>query len=346
MIGSILGAACVFALKLPLFRYQGLNFFGVLNLIYVDLVVLLPVLAIALLVLSVRSKPRNRRLSRPATIVCWLTMLAIPIGIYATFVEPYRLQLETADVPVLSMRAGKTPIRIGVLADIQINHVSDYEREAVHRLMAERPDLILIPGDIFQASMEQFESEERALRDLFQRLNAPAGVFLVLGDVDWSMDVVRRILEGSRVKVLFNESTSVRFADRTIVIGGVELKYDSDAARRLVHEMEESPGDDDVRILLTHRPDVALGLRSRSRIDLVVAGHTHGGQVVVPFLGPPMTLSQVPRHIAAGGLHRIKESMIYISRGVGCEHGQAPRIRFLCPPEISVLTVGADRENR
>jgi hypothetical protein len=89
------------------------------------------------------------------------------------------------------------------------------------------------------------------------------------------------------------------------------------------------------------RPDVALGLRPGSRIDLVVAGHTHGGQVVLPGFGPPMTLSHVPRAVAAGGLHDLGGNAIYVSRGVGCERGQAPRIRFLCPPEVSLLEVGA-----
>ena len=82
-----------------------------------------------------------------------------------------------------------------------------------------------------------------------------------------------------------------------------------------------------------------MELLPQSRIDLVVSGHTHGGQIVVPFFGPIMTLSHVPRSVAAGGLHQIDGNYIYVSRGVGCERMQAPRIRFLCPPEISLLTL-------
>jgi predicted MPP superfamily phosphohydrolase len=146
--------------------------------------------------------------------------------------------------------------------------------------------------------------------------------------------------------VLLNEARRITIGDRSILLGGVELKFASDASQRLVRNMEDSAGDADIRILLTHRPDVALGLKEHSRIDLVIAGHTHGGQVVVPLFGPPMTLSKIPRHMAAGGLHRINENLIYISRGVGCERAQAPRIRFLCPPEISILTVGSETKNR
>ena len=344
MMGALGGIAAVFSLKLPLFRMQGLNIFGLLNLLYVDLVVLLPLLAMSLLLYSARGKAR--RLSIPAAVASWLTLAAVPIGIYATFIEPFRLQTETASISVPGSRTGSSPIRIGVLADIQINHVSDYERGAIDRLMALKPDLILIPGDVFQATMEQFEREEQALRELFGRLNAPGGVYLVLGDVDWNGDVVRRITQGTRVKLLVNEMARVKVGDRALVVGGIELNYGTDAARNLIAQLEALPGETDIRILLTHRPDVALDMKGKSRIDLVVAGHTHGGQVVVPLFGPPMTLSRVPRDVASGGLHRIHENQIYVSRGVGCERGQAPRIRFLCPPEISLLTVGPAVKSR
>jgi predicted MPP superfamily phosphohydrolase len=75
------------------------------------------------------------------------------------------------------------------------------------------------------------------------------------------------------------------------------------------------------------------------RIDLALAGHTHGGQVVVPFFGPLLTLSDVPRHVAAGGVHELGPVRVHVSRGVGMERGSAPQIRFFCPPEICLLTL-------
>jgi len=80
-------------------------------------------------------------------------------------------------------------------------------------------------------------------------------------------------------------------------------------------------------------------LKTPSRIDLVVAGHTHGGQVQLPLVAPLLRVSRVPPSVAAGGLHHLDGRRIYVSRGVGHERGQAPRIRFLCPPEISLLTL-------
>ena len=95
-----------------------------------------------------------------------------------------------------------------------------------------------------------------------------------------------------------------------------------------------------LRLLVAHRPDVIYTLSPSSRIDLIVAGHTHGGQVVVPGFGPLITLSRIPRAIAAGGLHAMDGNRIYISRGAGSEQGQAPRLRVFCPPEVSILEIG------
>ena len=133
-----------------------------------------------------------------------------------------------------------------------------------------------------------------------------------------------------------------KLRDRSIAIGGLELDCKSHEALQTIKRLENDPTEDEIRILMSHRPDSALALTPHSRIDLIVAGHTHGGQVQIPFIGPLITFSKVPRSIAAGGLHEMNGNLMYVSRGLGWEHGQAPRIRFLCPPEISMLTLTAN----
>jgi uncharacterized protein len=345
-IGRLLTAASitatVFLLKLVPLVLVGVRTFGVIHLIYADLVVLVPLVGIALLVgsrITVRGK-RWRVLTTPACITALASLGAIPVGVYATWIEPFRLQLETSRVSVSPRRDGSRVLRIGVLSDLQTVRVTEYERNAVARLMAQKPDIILLPGDVFQGTREAFEANGPALRDLLAQLDAPGGVFLVVGDVDRGGVLLHEFLGSTKVRLLVNETVQVEVGDRRVTIAGVDLDFTTGPARSAVDRMETGTAEGDVRILLAHRPDVVLGLRPKSRIDLVVAGHTHGGQVVVPWFGPPMTLSNVPRTVAAGGLHSLKGNAIYVSRGVGCERGQAPRIRFLCPPEITLLELG------
>jgi predicted MPP superfamily phosphohydrolase len=159
---------------------------------------------------------------------------------------------------------------------------------------------------------------------------------MVLGNCD-SVDVVERALEGTRVRLLKDERVEIPFKDRRIVLCGIGMEFQSAAARAAAQELDALPGSDDVRILLAHYPDAYLLLPRPSRTDLVIAGHTHGGQVQVPWFGPPITLSGVPRAVAAGGLHELDGRRLYVSRGVGVERGWAPRVRFNCPPEITLL---------
>jgi predicted MPP superfamily phosphohydrolase len=331
----------VFAARLPFLVGAGANVFGLLHAAYADLVLSLPLGGLAVLLGEqiphpVRPFVRLTRATRFAAIVMCLPGL---VGIYASYVEPYRLQLETAQVALAPERPGTEPLRVAVLADIQTDHVTDYEFSAIRRIMEQSPDIILLPGDLFQSSSKRFAESEPVLRELLGQLAAPGGVYFVQGDVDYPDDI-RRVLAGTNVRLLLNETVRTMVRGRAITIGGIETNYRAPGARAIVRALESVPGQDDIRILLAHRPDPVLDLQRDTRIDLMVAGHTHGGQVQIPLIGPIITLSSVPNRVAAGGLHELAGARrVYVSRGVGLERDQAPRLRFLCPPEISLVTL-------
>jgi predicted MPP superfamily phosphohydrolase len=194
-----------------------------------------------------------------------------------------------------------------------------------------------VPGDLFQMGRRRLQRELPELRALVRRLRAPGGVFAVVGDAD-GRERLRGVLRGTGVRLLVNEVAITRAAGTRVAIAGVEVDWDLPRARQTAAALERRPREDEVRILLAHRPDAVFSLPRDARTDLVVAGHTHGGQVQIPAIGPLITKSGVPRRVAAGGLHTLSGRRIYVSRGVGVEHaGHAPVLRFLCPPEVSLL---------
>jgi predicted MPP superfamily phosphohydrolase len=267
-----------------------------------------------------------------------LALLLAPVGAYASFVEPSRTVVERAGVPLAPERAGDRPVRIAVVADIQFEELGGHEREAVDTVMAQRPDLILITGDIHQGSSESFARQRRAIRALLSRLRAPGGVYAVQGDAE-SLVKARQVYAGTGISLLVDRAVPVRVNGRALSVAGIELNYRSARAVGTIGALERTPGRDDVRILVAHRPDAVYRLRPRSRVDLTVAGHTHGGQFQLPLVGAPKTASHVPRVVGAGGLHELSGRRIYVSRGLGMERGQAPSLRLGAPPEVSLITL-------
>lgn len=164
-------------------------------------------------------------------------------------------------------------------------------------------------------------------------------VFIVEGNTD-HVAGLKRITTGTHAVVLDNEVVDVTVDASPIRILG--LGFHSDAARSSsAHDEFLKPvdgvGSEPIRIVLAHRPDRIAEFSDKDPIDLYVAGHTHGGQVAIPFFGPLITLTSVPRSVAAGGLHKIDGHPIYVSTGVGRERGLAPQVRLGVRPSIRVL---------
>jgi predicted MPP superfamily phosphohydrolase len=348
LVGGFAGVAGVVAIFLAVHFTVRFTMFGGIAIAYLVLVVGVPLAMVGVLVAAFVGRDRHggeagRVASRPAAVVCIAGLLLAPVGIYATHVEPGLLDVDRpAPLAVAEARSGRGAITIGVLTDLQTPVIGVRERAVVADLMAEAPDVILLPGDVVQADDRQFDRELPALQDLLRQLSAPGGVFLVGGDVDQPLDRLTRMVEGTGVRYLADEVVTTTVGDRTVTIGGLAVDYRSAGARAVVDQLEREPGDDDIRILLAHRPDPVLDLRPDSRIDLQVSGHTHGGQVSVPFIGPLMTLSSVPRHIAAGGLHDYAGNAVYVGHGVGLERGSAPQVRFGVRPDIGIVTIAGD----
>ena len=263
-------------------------------------------------------------------------MLAVYVDAYR--VEPHLLRVRRHVVDRAGTGAETSTIRILHITDIQTPRVGAHEERALRTGLAYRPQMIVMTGDYVQ-DLGGRHTQERAkwdLRALMARIHfeAPLGVFATEGDAGLPCG---NVFAGTSVRCLVDETALVPLP------GGDALTVTGLSGRRgrvrdgawLSALLARGPQGRH-RMVISHAPDFVDVLKEP--LDLVLAGHTHGGQVVIPFFGPPRTASRLPRRYA-GGLHDYRGTPLHVSRGVGMERGFAPPVRFLCPPEICILDV-------
>jgi predicted MPP superfamily phosphohydrolase len=268
-------------------------------------------------------------------------LAAVLVGAYAEAYhrEPLDLQVRHHVVDLTRGAAQAHRLRILHISDIQTPSVGAYEERAIREGLAQKPDLVVLTGDYVHERLRPTRRRATAdLRELFRRLcaGAPLGMVAVRGDTDSDWP---QVFDGLDVRLLMNDSASIALpGGGTLGLVGVapRLSHGRDPARTL--QVVESAPPADLVIAIGHAPDFVMPLAGQARVDLVLAGHTHGGQVALPFLGPPWISSRLPRRFA-GDVHDYHGIPVHVSRGVGMERGTAPQIRFLCPPEICVIDV-------
>ena len=306
-----------FALAGVLALAAGQAWFGVFRLTAYGLFLHGIVVLIGSALLLRRDRPKT------ATVSALLAVLVGAFALDAFLIEP--TWLEVTRVRITTSKLTK-PVRIVVLADLQTDRIGRYEREVFLRAMLEEPDMILLGGDYLQAAQPLRQELVAELNAFLRQIDfaAPKGVFAVRGNID--ADDWPATFAGLPVTVVRRT--------QSFDVAGLRLTCLS-AADSFNPALEVSAGASGrFHLVLGHSPDFALG---RIGADLLVAGHTHGGQVRLPLLGPPVTFSRLPNRHSAGLLDLPGGARVYVSRGIGMERGNAPRLRFLCRPELTVL---------
>ena len=267
----------------------------------------------------------------------------VPLGLLGAYWdayhrEPTALEVRTHEVD-LSHGVSVGRLRLLHLSDLQCDRVGAYQERVFEEARSLEPDLVVWTGDYVQPRLAptRLETEAR-FRELLMRhpIRARFGSYAVRGDVDVDWP---QVVGGTEIVPLSGNSLRLDLPGRRVLrlIGldpGPSRGYDVRALARALGDAK----DDELRILVGHNPGFVRLLPGLGRVDLALAGHTHGGQVVLPLFGAPYTKSPLPRRYASG-LDEFEGLPIHVSAGIGMERGTAPQVRFLCPPEICLLDI-------
>ncbi len=280
----------------------------------------------------------------------WLALSAMAaltgLVCYATWVEPFQIQVTEQKLAFSQWSRDTPPLRLLHLSDLHLERIGLRE-ERLNDLIAELcPDLICFSGDILSLSHNEDPRAIADARTVIARWRAPLGVYAVTGSplVDVPQSAAS-VLEGlPHLRWLCDQSVILNANGRPLALVGLSCSHNPAAdGRNLTAALEEVPPDTPV-ILIYHSPDLAPHA-ARSRVDLQLSGHTHGGQIRAPIYGAIITSSVYGKRFEMGCYKLPRagaESLtLYVSRGIGVEGGIAPRARFLCRPEIILWTLGA-----
>ncbi len=292
------------------------------------LVLTLPLFAISALVISSLRVLGGAPVSYGAAALA-VYGAALLLSIYGVMIRRRWVRVRTIDVPIAGLHPAFEGYRIAQLSDLHIGGLWPRESAArwARRVRELDVDLVALTGD-YVTSGDAFHHDIAAvLGDMRGR----DGVIAVLGNHDYFGDVepLVHLLRGRGVTVLRNEHLSITRAGEAITIAGVDDTWTrrADVARALAGRDPRAP-----LIALAHDPQLFPAL-ARGGARLVLAGHTHWGQVAVPFAPERLNLSRLSYRYHAGS-YREGDAVLYISPGLGTT---GPPVRLGAPPEITVL---------
>jgi uncharacterized protein len=254
---------------------------------------------------------------------------------YGAAIEPSLPRVERVTVRVPKLPAAFDGFRIGQLSDLHVqkSFSASRLRPAVELLKAEKPDLIALTGDYVNFQETDNLPYFVACAKAFAGVSAPHGFFVSFGNHDFPAppaDPPLTMWEEIGAQALLDTTAEIeRGGERFILIG-----FRSAVSRAVFPDLffEKLPKDA-CKVVLWHEPDRADEV-AKAGGNLQLSGHTHGGQVVVPFVGAPLLPYLGKRY--PSGLFDVAGMPLYVTRGIGL---LPPMLRLNCPPEVTILTL-------
>jgi predicted MPP superfamily phosphohydrolase len=264
---------------------------------------------------------------------------AASCGVYARWFESQHIQLSERTVAI-GREPADQPLRLLHLSDLHASREIplEYIARAIALAVAQKPDVICVTGD-FVTRREEIPA---GYADVLRALPASAPTFATLGNHDggsWTglyggastSTAVRTVLADAGIPCLRNRAIDLTLRGRRLQLVGLGDLWCGECSPQNAFAPPQS-SERHTRVVLSHNPD-SKSLLLPHDWDLLLSGHTHGGQIGIPFLARRFAPVQDKRFIS--GLHRWENRWLHVSKGVGCLLG----VRFNCRPEISLLTL-------
>lgn len=293
----------------------------------------------ALISVQAQSQDRQLPLTRRSFFKLGASVAITAIAVDASLFEPNDPKLVELTLPIKRLPAVWDGLRIAQLSDFHYD--DDFSvvplRKAVETLNRLQPDIILLTGDFVSTSFFVSGRKKAAgaiepCAKLLTRLKAKIGLFACLGNHDVSTDANRivNVLQSHNIQVLRNYSMPLEREGKRLWLAGVDDVVEGSADIDIT--LQKVPTDEAV-ILMAHEPDFATQV-AKHPVDLQLSGHSHGGQVRIPFIGAPILPElgvKFPK-----GLYQVGPLTLYTNVGIGTV---TLPVRFDCPPEITLITL-------
>jgi uncharacterized protein len=274
----------------------------------------------------------------PTFISLPLQVIGTILVVYGFWIEPHNLNLTRQTLHTSKLKPGEA-IRILHVGDLHIERITHREEQLNRYITDLKPDIILFSGDFINLSYLKDPAAWAAARSIINNWLAPAGSFVVTGSPAVDLpEVIPDLLKDLPIEWLRDESRLLTIHGHEINLIGLSCSHKPFIDRVPLEKLLPQKSTR-FTLLLYHSPDLAPAA-ARAGVDLQLSGHTHGGQVRLPLIGAIFTGSLYGRLFQMGRQY-IGEMTLYITRGVGMEGAGAPRVRFLCPPEIILWEISA-----
>lgn len=281
---------------------------------------------------------RLKKLIKFLSMCICLSLIIAGFIFYGTFISVHRANIVNSTVLSSKIPDDCNNLKIALISDLHYGTYMNAERfsSMIAKLNKANPDVVLFAGDLFDNPLTNMPSEETRTEmiDLLKSIKAPYGKFAVLGESDHESKQLKdllynlyyfsdfELLENSNLLIRKNGSSSINLVGLDSSVGG----------HPDMNQAMANLDPNNFTIVLTHAPDITSELVSKGHADLVLAGHSHGGQIALPFFGPILRKEGAIRY--NHGSYTINNTTLIVSNGLGTSDYD---IRLFAPPQINLI---------